>query len=204
MEYIIERNDELCHFGIKGMKWGVRRYQNADDSLTKAGKKRYDEYGNKRRGPFSGMGYAAKSILENLSKSNPKYREQVDKQTINYETKGMTDKQKKLYSLNYYNDRKRISLDEVKRTNEYLQKLHSNNKSRSEQRNIDLMGSDLLNDLANMQIKDAESAYKHYSNKVDKTLSEMADMKLSTIRKSKTITIGDTSYYFDGDEYVEA
>lgn len=31
---------ELKHYGIKGMKWGVRRYQNADGSYTDAGKKR--------------------------------------------------------------------------------------------------------------------------------------------------------------------
>ena len=34
-------NNELIHHGIRGQKWGVRRYQNSDGSLTKAGKKRY-------------------------------------------------------------------------------------------------------------------------------------------------------------------
>lgn len=33
--------DELYHHGIKGQKWGKRRYQNADGSLTPAGKERY-------------------------------------------------------------------------------------------------------------------------------------------------------------------
>lgn len=33
----------LCHYGIKGMKWGVRRYQNPDGSLTARGKKRYSD-----------------------------------------------------------------------------------------------------------------------------------------------------------------
>lgn len=32
----------IAHYGIKGQKWGVRRFQNADGSLTKAGKERYN------------------------------------------------------------------------------------------------------------------------------------------------------------------
>lgn len=41
--------DELYHHGIIGMKWGIRRYQNKDGSLTRAGKKRYSEDYNESR-----------------------------------------------------------------------------------------------------------------------------------------------------------
>lgn len=36
-------NDNLQHWGIKGMRWGVRRFQNSDGTLTPAGKKRYEK-----------------------------------------------------------------------------------------------------------------------------------------------------------------
>ena len=36
-------DNELYHYGVKGMQWGVRRYRNEDGSLTSAGKRRVEK-----------------------------------------------------------------------------------------------------------------------------------------------------------------
>lgn len=51
---------ELKHYGIKGMKWGVRRYQSKDGGLTPAGRKRYADKEEKEK--------TVKSAVRNYSK----------------------------------------------------------------------------------------------------------------------------------------
>ena len=52
-------NNYLAHFGINGQRWGIRRYQNEDGTLTEEGKKRYrvekdyvSRYDHKTSDPF--------------------------------------------------------------------------------------------------------------------------------------------------------
>lgn len=71
----------LCHHGVLGMKWGIRRYQNKDGSLTPAGQKRaakmkkqYTELTGKqlRRSPTKKSTATVESTGKNKSKNSPK------------------------------------------------------------------------------------------------------------------------------------
>lgn len=62
-------NDILAHHGILGQKWGVRRYQNPDGSLTSAGKKRYHKAIDKLRK----LDEKREKVLEKLEKDDKPY-----------------------------------------------------------------------------------------------------------------------------------
>lgn len=49
------KKEDICHYGIKGQKWGERHYQNKDGSLTPAGRQRYSKTGNKSTSGRSGL-----------------------------------------------------------------------------------------------------------------------------------------------------
>lgn len=60
-------NNTLTHHGIKGMKWGVRRFQNKDGSLTAAGKRRMaNEYDYKQTDRYKNATRGEKTHMTNL------------------------------------------------------------------------------------------------------------------------------------------
>lgn len=81
---------DLQHHGIKGQKWGVRRFQNSDGSLTAAGRKRYstDDYKNtldKVKQADKTLNTVKKAINEADAKSYEK--------KVKYELSKMSDKE---------------------------------------------------------------------------------------------------------------
>ena len=80
----MEHENELYHYGVLGMRWGVRRYQNRDGSLTNAGKKKY----NKEMAKLE----AKEKVLKNKQRNAAK----IDK--LNAKKKSVADLEESLNS----------------------------------------------------------------------------------------------------------
>jgi hypothetical protein len=66
--------DSLTHYGVLGMKWGVRRYQNKDGSFNSAGKKRYFSDGSgENYKPVKSVGGNARRALAKVYDINERY-----------------------------------------------------------------------------------------------------------------------------------
>jgi len=87
MPTVVRYSTELYHHGIKGQKWGVRRYQNEDGTLTPEGKKRYgsdhvitkDNWNSKR----------SQEYLNDMSESD---RKRAERNILNGHDRAMTVK----------------------------------------------------------------------------------------------------------------
>lgn len=95
MEYFYLHSSELYHHGILGMKWGVRRYQNKDGSLTAAGRKRYstEERIENAKAKYIGRRKAADA---NYEKASSEYINRLSERNTRSFLNDYTDDDKKL------------------------------------------------------------------------------------------------------------
>lgn len=102
---------ELYHHGIKGMKWGIRRFQNKNGSLTPAGRKRYsdDPKLQRQKSDFKSAKASLKISKKRYSKASNRYsnvptkknRERMEEVKSKYlDDKSVYNKTKLTYDTN--------------------------------------------------------------------------------------------------------
>ena len=109
--------EELYHSGIKGQKWGIRRFQNEDGSLTDEGRIRY--------GVGNPTDKSAKNLQRDLNKLESEKSKQVYRKEYSqtfYEGKKGTDS----YYKAYYNEKE--STKEISRIDKEIKNLINNTK----------------------------------------------------------------------------
>lgn len=105
--YILRSEEDLAHHGIKGMKWGIRRYQNEDGTLTDSGKRRYLNKITKMSGKY-----------EKLSAKSQKATAKANK----YLTRGRVDNEKAAKMLTKVNDRQKKAARQLQKALKWYNK----------------------------------------------------------------------------------
>ena len=156
--------NELMHFGIKGMKWGVRRYQNDDGTLNALGKKRAQFKSDDKKASKSGT-------KADEAQAAYSYREFKDAKT-RLKIENQKSKSKRQLALEQEYQKKGFTKDEAK--------IKAYNRAKTETV-LKVAGGIALASAA------AYVAYKHYDKVTDRVVSDGSQLGRITTDDSKDI-----------------
>lgn len=121
----IKYSDELYHHGIKGQKWGIRRYQNSDGTLTSEGKKHY-RVGIQNGNNFYGLSWdhRQKHKLNDFKKHSD-----IDENGKKYDIYSKDVNGIKINFISYNNKDTRKSLENLDKLSFNFDKINNNCKT---------------------------------------------------------------------------
>ena len=210
--YISKQDQDLIHYGVLGMKWGVRRYQNEDGTLTAKGRERYT------KGYIKDIKYRDKLALNaNNPKVSPYDRQKAiiqlrnrNKQSVEESLKAMSmDKKLELNQLQIEKskvDQELLNRSRMKNKDFFNDPLYKNNNDFSTKNLDDLYYKFLKKEGYNKLAEDYKKASDKYfdnTEKIKKLTKEYADSLLTDEIKNMPVSkISKNEAYFNRNRTV--